>query len=212
MFNLDYKIRNLSDSNDLLRKDGLVPAVFYGKTQTSTPIIVSMVQFMKVFDKAGESSVVSLKGDFGSFDTLVHDISYDPVKGYPIHVDFYVFEKGKKIEVSVPLSFSGVSSAVKDLGGNLIKVLHEIKIKSAPESIPHEVEVSIESLNTFEDKILAKDIKLPKGVDLITDPNEVVLAVEKPKTEEETVSEPIDLSSIEVAKKGKKEEEEEVSA
>ncbi len=208
MFNLDYKIRNLADSNDKIRKEGLVPSVFYGKNQASTPIIVSMVQFMKVFDLAGESAVVSLKGDVGNFDTLIHDVSYDPVKGYPVHIDFYVFEKGKKLEVSVPLSFVDISPAVKDLGGNLIKVLHELKIKSAPESIPNEIVVSISSLKTFDDKILAKDIVLPKGVDLAISEDEVVLAVEGPKTEEETVSAPVDLSTIEVVKKGKKEEEE----
>lgn len=208
MFNLDYKIRNLTESNDKIRKNGLVPAVFYGKNQASTPVSVSMIQFMKVFDGAGESSVVSLKGDVGTFDTLIHDVSYDPVKGYPVHVDFYVFEKGKKLEVSVPLSFVGVSSAVKDLGGNLVKVLHELKIESAPESIPSEIEVSISSLKTFEDKVLAKDIALPKGVKLAIDEDEVVLAIEKPKTESEEVSAPVDLSAIEVVKKGKKEEEE----
>lgn len=208
MFNLDYKIRNLADSVSDLRKKGLVPAVFYGKKQASTPVYVSMVDFMKVFDKAGESSVVSLKGDVGSFDTLIHDVSYDPIKGFPVHIDFYVFEKGKKVEVSVPLSFSGVSSAVKDLGGNLIKVLHSLEVKSSPESIPHEFMVDISSLKTFDDKILAKDVKLPSSVELVTNPEEVILAVEGPKADEPEESAPVDLSSIEVVKKGKKEEEE----
>jgi large subunit ribosomal protein L25 len=207
MFNLDYKIRNLSESNDGLRKKGLVPAVFYGKKQASTPIVVSMVDFTKVFGKAGESAVVSIKGDVGSFDTLIHDVSYDPVKGNPIHVDFYVFEKGKKIDVSVPLALSGVAPAVKDLGGNLVKVLHEIEVKSSPESIPHEIMVDISSLKTFEDKILAKDIRLPSSVELVTNPDEVVLAVEGPKGDEPEESTPVDLSAIEVVKKGKKEEE-----
>ena len=185
-----------------------MPAVFYGKKQASTPISVPANQFMKAWKHAGESEVVSLTGEKGSVSTLIHDVAVDALTGVPLHADFYVFEKGQKMEIDIPLEFVGVAPAVKDLNGNLVKVMHEIKISASPEHLPHVITVDVSSLATFDDHITAKDIILPSGVSLVEDPESIVVSVSGPKAEE--VDEPTvapDLSAIEVEKKGKKEEE-----
>ena len=110
--------------------------------------------------------------------------------------------------MDIPLEFVGISPAVKDLGGNLVKVLHELKISAEPQNLPHSISVDISKLATFDDQILASDIVLPAGVDLVELPTEVVASVSEPKAEEPVESAPVDLSSVEVEKKGKKEEEE----
>ncbi len=209
MITLEYKERNTAEELADLRKKGFVPAVFYGKKQASTPVTLSMSEFMKVWKQAGESGVVSLNSSQGSkpVDALIHEVSVDALTGRPIHVDFYVFEKGKKIEIAIPLEFDGVSPAVKDLGGSLIKVLHELKVSASPEHLPHSLTVDISSLATFDDVITAAQIKLPAGVELAENPEEVVASAAAPKDEEVEESAPIDLSAIEVEKKGKKEEE-----
>lgn len=205
MLVLEAKKRDVKQDLAVVRKDGHMPAVYYGKKTPSTPISVSQKDFIKVWHKAGESSVVTVKTPDGSVDALIKDVHVDPVTDAPKHADFYVFEKGKKIEVSVPLTFDGISPAVKDLGGILVKALHEIKISSDPTNIPHEVTVDISALITLDSVILAKDLKLPSGVDLIENADEVVAAVTAYKEEVEAA--PVDLSAIEVEKKGKKEEE-----
>ena len=206
MLTLNYTKREGSDAL------GIIPAVFYGKKQVSTPISINLADFLKIWKQAGESSVISLNGTEGNFDVLIHDMDKHPVTGVIRHVDFYVFEKGKKIEVSIPLEFIGVSPAVKELSMNLVKVLREIKVSASPENLPHSIDVDISSLTDVDSNISAKDILLPKGVTLEEDPDEIVVSVSGPKLEE--LDEPSvapDLSSIEVAKKGKKEEEEVVS-
>jgi len=209
MITLDIKLREKTRDNEDLRKSGYMPAVFYGKKTEPTSISILLKDFIKVWKLAGESSVVSLKGGKEVVDVLIHDVSIDPVGDFPIHADFYVFEKGKKLEVEVPLEFIGVSPAVKDLSGNLIKVMHEIKISAEPQNLPHIITVDISSLATFEDQILASDIKLPVGVTLAELPTEVIAFVEEPRADEpEEVTAPVDLSAIEVEKKGKKDEEE----
>ena len=212
MITLDIKVREKTENNkklnEKLRKEGFLPAVVYGKKTPATPILVSGKEFIKVLKKAGESDVVTLQGDGQKFDVLIHQVSYHPVSDMPEHVDFYAFEKGKKLEVEVPLEFVGVSPAVKDLAGNLIKVLREIKVSADPQHIPHSISVDISTLVDFQSQITAADIVLPSGVDLIEELTQVVASVEEPKAEvEETPAEPVDLSAIEVAKKGKKEEE-----
>ncbi len=130
-----------------------------------------------------------------------------PVTGKPIHADFYVFEKGKKIKVDVPLEFVGTAPAIKELGGTLIKVLHTVEIEALPKDLPHGIEVDIASLVNFDSVITAKDIVLPAGVELAISDEDIVASVSEPKEEVEEVSAPIDLSTIEVAKKGKEAKE-----
>lgn len=207
MINLDMQVRDKAADIVALRKEGKMPAVFYGKKTESTPITLLQKDFISVWHKAGESAVVTLKGPTGTVDTLIHAVDLDPVTDIPRHADFYVFEKGKKLEVSVPLEFVGVSPAVKDLGGLFVRSLHELKISADPQHIPHNIEVDISSLIDFTSQILAKELKLPTGVDLIENPEEVVASASAPREELVEESAPVDLSAIEVEKKGKKEEE-----
>jgi len=207
MITLDIQVRDTSTKLADLRKAAKMPAVFYGKGVPSTPISVLQKDFLKVWKIAGESSVVTLKDPTASVDVLIHDVDIDPVSDTVRHVDFYVFEKGKKLEVSVPLEFVGIAPVVKDLGGNLVKSLHDIKISADPQHIPRSITVDISSLVDFDSRILAEQITLPAGVDLVELPNEVVASAARPKEEVEEVAAPVDLSAIEVEKKGKKEEE-----
>jgi len=212
MITLETLPRKQGDKAEALRKKGSMPAVFYGKKTESTPVSLVLKDFVKVWKTAGESGVVTLKGPAGSVDALIQDVDLDPVTETPRHADFYVFEKGKKLEVSVPLEFVGVSPAVKDLGGSLVKVLHELKISAAPEHLPHDIQVDISSLVTFDSQIVAGDLVLPTGVTLVELPTEVVASAAAPKAEEVEETAPVDLSSIEVMEKGKKEEEGEAAA
>ena len=86
--------------------------------------------------------------------------------------------------------------------------MYEIEIEAMPKDLPHEIEVDISSLVDFESQIHASDIVLPAGVVLITGPEEVIALVQEANEEvDETPVEAVDISSIEVEKKGKKEEE-----
>ena len=113
-----------------LREKGLLPAVYYGHKKESTPIQINKVDFTKAWKEAGESTVVKLNTPDGDIEALIHDVDLDPITNEPRHADFYVFEKGHKVEIDVPLEFVGVSPAVKDLGGSLMKILHELKIEA----------------------------------------------------------------------------------
>ncbi len=205
MLTLQVDARDTKSNTADLRKAGTMPAVFYGKKEASTPISIRQIDFVKVWKEAGESSVVTLNTPTGPKDSLIQDVAIDPVSGNPTHADFYVFEAGHKVEVALPVEFVGVSAAVKDLGGTLVKVLHEVKVEAMPKDLPHNISLDISVLATFEDQILAKDIKLPAGVELKLNPEEVIALVSAPREEKEEEAAPIDLASIEVEKKGKEE-------
>lgn len=208
MLNLTATKRDLSHNLEIIRQEGFLPAVFYGRKEASTPISIKETDFMKVWKQAGESSIVTLECAGESHDSLIHDVSVDPVKGNVVHVDFYVIEKGKKVTVDVPLTFVGVAPAQKDLGGSLVKVMHELPIEAEAKNLPHEIEVDVSVLTGFESRIFARDLKLPTGVVLAGNPDEIVALVNVVQEEKVEEAAPVDLSSIELSDaKGKKEEE-----
>lgn len=210
MFVIKAKKRNADVKMDVLRKGGEIPAVFYGLGNDTTPISASIVEFKKVWREAGESSAVKISMDNGDsqrdIDVLIHQVQVDPITDEPIHADFLAIDMKKKIRVNVPLEFEGVSPAVKNGLGNLVKVLHEVEIEALPADLPHNLAVDISPLETTENQVFVSDIKLPAGVALITDGHEVVASIVAQVEEKEEVA-PVDLSAIEVEKKGKKEEE-----
>ena len=189
-----------------LLRAGSIPAVVYGAHHESTPITVPAVAFGKVLREAGEATIVSLEGLGAPLPTLIHEVVLDPLTSLPRHIDFYAVTKGKKVEVAIPLVFEGVSPAVEK-GANLVKVLHEIEIEADPMNLPHNIEVDLSVLAEINDRIHVRDLVLPAGVELVSEPEEVVALVQEIVEEKEEVVAPADIASIEVEKKGKEEEE-----
>jgi large subunit ribosomal protein L25 len=191
-----------------LLKTGHVPAVVYGPKQESLSIALVRGEFEKILKEAGESSVIELAGVTKEpLQVLIHEVDLDPVTNLPRHADLYAIEKGAKVEVAVPFSFIGESAAVK-AGANLVKVLHELEIEAAPADLPHEIDVDISVLANVGDQIHVRDIKLPSGVELKVDADEVIALVQEVKEEAEEAPAAIDMDAIEVEQKGKTEEAE----
>jgi large subunit ribosomal protein L25 len=190
------------------RLSGQLPAVMYGAKDKAEALFVPTKEFKKIFTTAGESTVIALTLAEGKKEVLINDVVFHPVSGEPLHADFYVIDKTKIIKIKVPLRFEGTAPAVKDLGATLVKVKHELEIETLPLSIPHDIEVDITALTALDSQITVADLKVAKDVKIIDEATEVVASVAVAKEEEETPAAPIDLSAIEVEKKGKKEDEE----
>lgn len=184
--------------------EGFFPGVVYGPGYPSTPVFVPAKEFGKVLASAGESTAITLSGIPQGTMAMIHEVGQDPVTGRVRHVDFYAVAKGHKITVNVPVEFVGESEAVKHGGAQLVKVMHEIEIEGEPTALPHHVVADLSLLAVLHDKILAKDLPLPAGIELVSEPDETVAVADDPQEEEEAPA--LDMAAIEVAEKGKKEE------
>jgi large subunit ribosomal protein L25 len=200
---------NVQEYNKDIDMDNSIKAVVYGPTYAPVSLVINQKDFTKLYKEAGESSVVVLKGLKADQDVLIHDIQKDVRNGNIIHVDFYALQKGKKVEVNVPLVFVGVSDAVKTHGADLIKNIFEVEIEAEAKDLPHEIEIDISSLKEVDDRITIGDIKAPKGVKILNNEEDVIITASKHEEEkEEEVATEIDMSAIEVSdQKGKKEED-----
>lgn len=191
-----------------LRAGGDMPAVVYGPKQESLSITVNQREFEKVFKTAGESTVVTLNVDGDEINTLIHEVDFDPVRSTARHADFFAIVKGQKVQVMIPLEFVGESAAVK-AGANLVKTLYEIEVEADPMNLPHNFEIDISVLAEVGAQITAGDIKMPTGVELVTNPEDVVALTAEAKEEE--LDTPVvgpDMEAIgDSEKRGKSEEE-----
>ncbi len=191
-----------------LRGAGKLPAIMYGPKEEATLLTLDKIAFEKVLKQAGESSVIVLNGLTSPKEVLVQEVSFNPLKGGVIHVDFYAVEAGKEITVDVPLQFVGEAPATKR-GGTLTKVLHEVEVTCTPGNLPQHIDVDVTTLDDFEKQIHVKDLVVPKGVTIENDPEDVIALVQAVEEESEAPVEAVDMSAIEVQKKGKTEVPEE---
>jgi len=204
---IEAQKRDTKENTKDIRRSGMIPSVYYGGKVESTPISVPVVDFKKALKEAGHSTVITLSVGGKDIDVLIQEVALDPISDEPIHADFLVIDKDKKVIVKIPLVFEGESPAVKSLGGSLVKVLHEIEVEGFPKDLPHEIKVDLSSLETLDSNITVKDLDIPKGISFTESQDETVASIAVQKEEEEEVVGEPDLSSIEVEKKGKKEEE-----
>ena len=193
MLTLPAKIRKtLGKKVKALRERGVLPGVLYGpRIKETLPLEINFKEFEKVYKEAGESTLVSLEIEGKKTPVLIHEVKLDPLTGKPIHIDFYQPRLEEEVEVTIPIIFEGEAPAVKELGGTLVKNIHEVEVRALPQNLPHEIKVNMEKLKTFEDDILVKDLPTPKGVKILKELEEVVATVAPPEKVEEELVKPI---------------------
>ena len=168
-----------------LRKAGSLPAVLYGHEVETQTIEINERDFSKVLKSAGESTIVNLVVAGKTQPVLIHDVQHHYLTEVPIHVDFFAVNMTEKLKVKVPLHFVGESMAVKSLGGTLVKNLAEVEVECLPADLPHAIEVDISAIATFEIVIRLSDLKVSGKVEVLGNPQELVVSVVPPRSEEE---------------------------
>jgi large subunit ribosomal protein L25 len=147
---------------------------------------VKPVELEKAYKEAGESALVSLVVNGGeTYNVIVKDVQKGITKNQITHVDFYKVDMKKAIEVEIPLEFTGEAKAEKELGGTLIKSTETVKIKCLPTDLVESIAVDISGLNTFDDSIRFGDLKLPGDMELLENPEDMVVHVMETKVEAE---------------------------
>lgn len=209
MLSLSAKIRKTQGKKvKTLLEKGILPGVLYGPKIKNENIEVDLKEFNKVYQEAGESTLISIEIDKKKYLVLIHDLKLNPLTDRPIHVDFYQPSLEKEIEVKIPIILEGEPEAVKNLGGTLIKNIAEVEVRALPQNLPKEIKINIERLKTFEDHILIKDLRVAEEVKILRDPGEIVAQVTPPEKVEEELEKPIEekVEEVEKVEKEKKEE------
>lgn len=174
-----------------LRQAGQIPATIYGQAMTPISVQFAALELDKIFEHAGESTLVEINIDKDTYPVLFKNPQFHPVLGDLIHIDCYQVNLKEKIVASVPLELIGESLAVKN-GNILVPVTDEVEIEALPADLPEKIEVDISSLEEIGQKISVSDLQVDKDlIEIKTDPEQVIAIIEEPKVEEEPVEEEV---------------------
>lgn len=195
-----------------LRQKGLIPAELYGRGVENAHVAVPTKEFHKVFKEAGTNTVVNLLVENKKHPTLIHDVTKNYLTDEIEHIDFYQVRMDEKIKAKIPLTFIHEAPAVKDKAAILNKGVLEIEVEALPAELPHRLEVDLSALDDFNKSIYIKDLKIPKGVQVLVDPETVIVTATPPVREEEKVEAPVDLGAVKVETEEKKAEREAVKS
>ena len=170
-----------------LRAAGRIPAVCYAPGSSATAIQLDPKALDRLLRKssAGMNTLIDLQG--GGLDgkvVLVKELQRDPVSSALLHADLFAIDVDKAIEVKVPVRIIGTPTGVTFGGGILDFPLREIEVLCLPRAIPEELPIEVGSLQVG-DSIHVRDIPLPQGVELVSDPELSVVSVVLPAKEEE---------------------------
>jgi large subunit ribosomal protein L25 len=162
-----------------LRVTGKVPAVVYGGGKDPVAIEVERKTLDEFLRKSGNEHAVfllDLAGTGKSRHAMIRERQIDALTGETVHVDFLRVAMDKKLKVDVSIEVSGESYGVKTEGGVLDFVTRHVMIEALPGKIPGHLTVDVSGLHVGQ-HLEAKDIPLPDGVALVTEPERVIVSV-----------------------------------
>ncbi len=159
-----------------LRRDGYVPAVLYGHGEANEHVAVPVREVKTVLRH--HSKTIKLAGDLDE-NALIADMQYDALGIDVLHMDLIRVNLQELVEVTVPIHTHGQAPGTVG-GGVLLESLHEVDIRCPAGAIPERLELDVNSMQVG-DQALARDLELPEGVVLVTDPEAVIARVEIPQ-------------------------------
>lgn len=209
---LEAKVRNIFGRKvKALRKQGMIPANVFGPNTKSQAITLDSTSFTKLFQDAGETTLIDLKIDSEKTvrPILISNIHQDPVTGDILHADLHQVDLKSKTTAEVPVVTTGKSPATEK-GGILVMLRNSIEVEALPADLPENIEVDISSLLEIGDSILAKDLNVNRTkLTLEIDEEEPIVTVQEPEEEPE---EPEETEEAEASEETEKEQPEEEGA
>ena len=200
----------------LLRQEGKLPAVIYGKSIKATPIVLDSRATTNILRKISESTIVTVSLDGKEHAALIRDRQIDYLKGSIIHLDFQVVSLTETIRTNVHIELIGESPAVESLGAIIVNGVTDVEVEALPNDLPEKITVDISGLAEVGDAIYVKNMPEIDKVTILTDPEELIAiasmvkeeVIEEPE-EEITGEELEEGAEPEVIEHGKQEEESE---
>lgn len=207
---LSAEVRNvLGKQVKALRREGGLPAVLYGHNFDPVSITLNAKEASRILAGVTSSQLLTLEIGGKKHSALVREKQRHPVRGNLIHIDFLAVSMTEKLRAMVVIDTAGEAPAVQDFDGLVVSGVEQVEVECLPGDLPERITVDLSSLKEIGDAIYVRDLKLSSAVEILTDPDEMIVLVTAPSVEEEEegVEEEVEEAEPEVIEKGKKEEE-----
>ncbi len=187
-----------------LRRRGIIPAHLYGRSTDSLALQAPAPKISTLLRTAGANAIINLQinGEAQPRPVVLRGVQRHPVTDELIHVDFFQISLTEKLRADVPLTIIGEAPAVQIFSGVLLQSLDHISIEALPTEIPSHIDVDVSGLDSLDAAIHVRDIVIPEGAELLTEPELVVAKVEPPRlatAEEEAATAAAEAAAVEAA-------------
>jgi large subunit ribosomal protein L25 len=167
-----------------LRADGLLPGVIYGAGIEPVALSVPRPELLRVLHQHGAHPLVTIKVNGGKeYLALIKDLQIDAVRQQALHVDFHRVQEDKPVQTEVDVSFVGTAAGVK-LGGIMEAIVRTVAIEALPRDLPESIEFDVSEMDVGSTARVG-DLAAPRGVTILTDPEQTLVTVVAPRVEEE---------------------------
>lgn len=200
----------------VLRNEGKIPAVIYGREIDTTPILLEKRETLHTLNQISGSTILTIRLENKEHAALLREIQRDYLKNEIIHIDFLAVSLKEKLRTNVSLTLVGEAPVLDEFDALIVTGLEQIEVECLPQDLPESIDVDISVLAEIGAALYVKDIPVPNGVLILTHPEELVAVASAVKEEiaepgeegveieEEMAEEP------EVIERGKAEESESV--
>ncbi|MDP2965688.1 MAG: 50S ribosomal protein L25 [Pelolinea sp.] len=212
---LEAQVRNQTGKKvKFLRKEGLIPAVIYGREIETLPISLKKRETTLLFNKISSSTILTINVDGKEHATLVREVQRDYIKNELLHIDIQAISVKEKLRTHVSLTLVGKAPVLENFDALIVSGIDQIEVECLPQDLVDTIEVDVSSLAEIGSAIYVKDLPKLANVEILTDLEELVAVANAVKEEvepvaEEVVSEEGAAVEPEVIEKGKIEEPEE---
>ena len=191
-----------------MRREGILPGILYSKGESVAIKLPKKEMSRLMSSGGGERSLITIeisgeKGKKKGRPALIKDYQLDPIKNELLHIDFMEISLDEKIKLTVPVVITAQPIGVKN-GGILQQPLRDIEVECLPTQIPEGIEIDASAVD-IGNSLHVSDLTVKEGVQILSDPQAVIINVSAPVIEEEPVVAPLEEEAAEpeVAKKGK---------
>jgi large subunit ribosomal protein L25 len=170
-----------------LRAEGLLPGVIYGAGIEAAALSVPRSELLRVLHQHGAHPLVTVKVNGGrEYLALIKELQVDAVKQEALHVDFHRVQEDKPVQTEVEVTIVGTPAGVKT-GGILDVIVRTVAIEALPRDLPESIEFDASEMD-MGDTARVGELIAPRGVTILSDPEQTLATVVAPKVEEEVLS------------------------
>jgi large subunit ribosomal protein L25 len=172
---LQERVKSTKSNLKQLRAQGNIPAVVYGQEIGSIQVTVNEKEIVAAMKRNSRAILEVVLPSKKTHPVLIQQFQRDSLSGKLIHIDFHQINMNQKIETLVTIHFTGESPGVKE-GGILQVETHAVQVRCMPKKLPETIEVDISKM-AIGDHLLVSDLKVDKGVEILTDPSAILVTI-----------------------------------
>jgi large subunit ribosomal protein L25 len=169
----------------VLRREGQVPANVYGRKLDSLAVQLNNREIEHLLATHSRSQVVAVVVDGEHEPALISAVQRHPTRQHVLHVDFQRISMDQPVTVSVTLAFHGEAPAIRQHEAVIAHNLSEVSVHGLPGLIPSSIDVDVSSLEELDSSIFVRDLKVADGLQIVTDPDELVARAMRPTVQAE---------------------------